>query len=88
MGDADAAYVMIRNDYLRDEISAERARELFAAAQIREGAELTGDLSCGFGFWARTMEDGVRLVRCRVERVEQGTERGCLSLAAATVPGR
>lgn len=67
MGDADAAYAMIRFDYLRDEISAERARQLFAEAQTREGAELTGDLSSGFGFWVRTMDDGVQLVRCRVE---------------------
>lgn len=65
-----SAYVLIRNDYLRDEITAERAHELFEQARSREGSGLGGDLSSRFWFWARTTESGVRLVRCRVELVE------------------
>lgn len=64
-----AAYVMTRLDYLRDEITAERARELFEAAASREGSELEGYLSSSFSFFARTGASGEQLVRCHVERL-------------------
>jgi hypothetical protein len=64
----EAAYVLTRFGYLRDEITEKRARELFEDALAR-GAVTSGDLSGGFRFWRHTTDDGVRLVRCRVERL-------------------
>jgi hypothetical protein len=65
----DTAYALTRFGYLRDEITDERARELFAQAQAREGSELVGDLGSEFAFFARVTLEGVPLVRCRVERL-------------------
>lgn len=62
-----AAYEMIRNGYLRDEISEQHAGELFEQARAREGSDLVGDLSSGFWFWSRVTDEGVRLVRVRVQ---------------------
>lgn len=64
-----AAYVMTRLDYLRDPITEQRARELYEAAQARVGADLTGDLASGFGFFATATAEGLPLVRVRVERL-------------------
>lgn len=61
--------MLTRLGYLRDEITAGRALELFEAARVREGADLVGDLAGGFEFFARTGEQGEQLVRCRVERL-------------------
>ena len=64
-----AAYVMTRLDYLRDPITAQRARELYEAAQTRQGSALEGDLERGFGFFATATAEGLPLVRVRVEPV-------------------
>lgn len=66
---ADGEYVVTRIDYLRDPITAQRAREMFEQAQAREGAELTGDLERGFEFYVAVGSEGERLVRYRVEPV-------------------
>jgi len=63
----ERAYVMIKGGLVREQITAERARELYDEAAAVEGCELTGDFSSGFGFWR--MDEGLQSVRIRVERV-------------------
>lgn len=66
-----AAYRMTRLDYLSDEITEARARELFELATQRESAQLKGDLERGFDFYAVESAEGLGMVRCRVEPIMQ-----------------
>lgn len=62
------AYEVTRGGLLRDRVSREGARELFARALAEPRSELAGDAVAGFGYWVVDPE-GIKLVRVRVEPV-------------------
>ena len=63
------AYEVTRGGLLRDRISREDARELYAQAQAEPLSELAGDAVTGFGYWVVEPVEGLKLVRVRVEPV-------------------
>lgn len=62
------AYEVTRGGLFSDQVTRQRAGELYEQARVDPASDLVGDAVAGFAYWVVDVE-GVRLVRVRVEPV-------------------